>query len=626
MSLARCLAAIAAAAAILPASAAGHSLVRSSGTVVSYTSADATSLNTLTVRAGGGRVEFRDPTVDGGMDPGPCEPGELGPQSWIIQTFCSLGGVQRVRIDLGEREDSAIVTLPVPTTLLGGPGADRIAAGDAGNELDGGEGNDAVTGGAGDDALSGGPGVDQLSGAEGADRLVSRDGAPDDVRCGDGDDAVDADTFDEVAPDCESVSRTTTAPTDAGADDGLPPELDVGAPTLQRVGRSRRVRAYATSSERGTISASGALEIAGLAVPVKTGRQRVEVAGGGVVLSYRLRAGRWRAVRRALRLGRPVAVRLGVVATDLAGRSRRRNAPRIRLAGGGEAAAVLAAHPEPGDIDGDEVPDAVDNCPTVKNGSQLNTDRDLPGGDELGDACDDDDDADGVPDTTDNCRVVANPGQEDTDGDGHGDACPPVDRDGDGLIDEDDNCDLVVNPDQSDLDGDDKGDLCDRDDDGDKYDDEYDNCPTVWNFDQADGDGDGIGTVCDPEEGAVTASPDADRSAPRLEVGVRRRHRLSAVRAGLVVRLRCSEACGATAELALSPSTARRLGLGRSLIVAGGSARLAGAGITYAFVRFDRRARRALFRQRRLRLTLTTRAVDESGNRTTSSRRVDLHR
>ena len=47
----------------------------SAGAVVSYLSADATSLNTLHARLSGNRIEFRDETVDGGMDPGNCTPG-----------------------------------------------------------------------------------------------------------------------------------------------------------------------------------------------------------------------------------------------------------------------------------------------------------------------------------------------------------------------------------------------------------------------------------------------------------------------------------------------------------------------------------------------------------------------
>ncbi|AKT40014.1 kelch repeat-containing protein [Chondromyces crocatus] len=64
------------------------------------------------------------------------------------------------------------------------------------------------------------------------------------------------------------------------------------------------------------------------------------------------------------------------------------------------------------DTDGDGIPDEQDNCPSVPNTSQVNTDANLPGGDADGDACDDDDDADGVLDAVDNCPTIPNPGQE----------------------------------------------------------------------------------------------------------------------------------------------------------------------------------------------------------------------
>jgi len=53
------------------------------------------------------------------------------------------------------------------------------------------------------------------------------------------------------------------------------------------------------------------------------------------------------------------------------------------------------------DADCDDVLDSVDNCPTVYNPGQQNTDENFEGGDALGDACDADDDADGFNDVDD---------------------------------------------------------------------------------------------------------------------------------------------------------------------------------------------------------------------------------
>ncbi len=94
------------------------------------------------------------------------------------------------------------------------------------------------------------------------------------------------------------------------------------------------------------------------------------------------------------------------------------------------------------DSDGDDVPDAIDNCPSYPNSVQ----RDFDG--------------DGVGDLCDNCMIVSNPDQKDSDDDGYGDACMK-DYDGDGIPDGEDNCRMVANPDQADSDDDGRGDACD---------------------------------------------------------------------------------------------------------------------------------------------------------------------
>ena len=96
-----------------------------------------------------------------------------------------------------------------------------------------------------------------------------------------------------------------------------------------------------------------------------------------------------------------------------------------------------------GDMDGDGVMDASDNCPTIFNpirpldmGMQANAD-----GDALGDACD--------------------PCPLDPSGASCGSVVEPGDRDGDGVIDEEDNCPGVPNDTQLDGDDDGTGDACD---------------------------------------------------------------------------------------------------------------------------------------------------------------------
>lgn len=154
------------------------------------------------------------------------------------------------------------------------------------------------------------------------------------------------------------------------------------------------------------------------------------------------------------------------------------------------------------DSDGDTVYDIRDNCPTVPNQNQRDTDADG-----LGDACDNDDDNDGIDDAIDLCQLIASD-QANADGDKFGDQCDP-DADNDGIPNATDNCPLVVNPDQKDADNDGVGNACDNDLDNDGIDDAVDNCPSIANRYQENLDRDNLGDACDDDldgDGVVNAS------------------------------------------------------------------------------------------------------------------------
>jgi hypothetical protein len=106
-----------------------------------------------------------------------------------------------------------------------------------------------------------------------------------------------------------------------------------------------------------------------------------------------------------------------------------------------------------------------------------------------------DQDNDGVVDENDNCVSVANTDQLDTDGDGLGNACDPDDDD-DGVLDGGDNCPLIANPTQSDFDRDGIGDVCDPDDDNDGVLDDTDQCPNTPPATPVDATGCSIEQLC----------------------------------------------------------------------------------------------------------------------------------
>jgi hypothetical protein len=167
-----------------------------------------------------------------------------------------------------------------------------------------------------------------------------------------------------------------------------------------------------------------------------------------------------------------------------------------------------------GDTDGDGVDNAADNCVTVANADQLDTD-----GDSEGNACDNDDDNDGVADATDAFPLDAAE-SVDTDGDGVGnntDTTPNGDTDNDGVDNLADNCVSVSNTNQLDTDTDGMGDACDStvngDTDNDGIDNLTDNCPSVSNANQSNADGDAQGDACDTTPNGDTDNDGVDNLA-----------------------------------------------------------------------------------------------------------------
>ena len=125
------------------------------------------------------------------------------------------------------------------------------------------------------------------------------------------------------------------------------------------------------------------------------------------------------------------------------------------------------------DTDDDGISDQIDNCTTVSNPDQTDSNND-----NIGDACFNDNDNDGIQNEEDSCPDTldwfgsfldvdfdgTNDWTLDIDGDGINNSCDP-DADGDGIPNESDIC--RFGNDRDDLDGDGIPDFCDGDPDGD---------------------------------------------------------------------------------------------------------------------------------------------------------------
>jgi Ca2+-binding RTX toxin-like protein len=102
--------------------------------------------------------------------------------------------------------------------ILSGSGSDTIVEYSASGFVEGNAGDDTISvapgaagtllGGAGNDSLDAGSSISRLQGGTGNDALASKNGLGNIDTCGSGADTVNADTNDQVAADCEHVTKS----------------------------------------------------------------------------------------------------------------------------------------------------------------------------------------------------------------------------------------------------------------------------------------------------------------------------------------------------------------------------------------------------------------------------------
>jgi hypothetical protein len=86
---------------------------------------------------------------------------------------CEAPPIAGFEVNAGGGSDQVNFTsdIPVPVTVRGGPGRDRLSGGNVSDKLVGGPDNDVVDGRRGDDWIFGGPGADKLLGGSGNDQM-----------------------------------------------------------------------------------------------------------------------------------------------------------------------------------------------------------------------------------------------------------------------------------------------------------------------------------------------------------------------------------------------------------------------------------------------------------------------
>lgn len=95
------------------------------------------------------------------------------PDEIPTELFCTASAIAGFEVNAGGGSDFVTFSsdIPVPVTVRGGPGGDRLSGGGASDKIIGGPDDDYLVGRRGDDWILGGPGADSLVGGAGNDQL-----------------------------------------------------------------------------------------------------------------------------------------------------------------------------------------------------------------------------------------------------------------------------------------------------------------------------------------------------------------------------------------------------------------------------------------------------------------------
>jgi Ca2+-binding RTX toxin-like protein len=95
------------------------------------------------------------------------------PEERMTELACDAPAIAGFEVNVAGGDDLVVLSsdIPVPATLRGGPGRDRLTGGSVADKIIGGSDDDVLTGRRGDDLLLGGRGDDRLVGGQGNDVL-----------------------------------------------------------------------------------------------------------------------------------------------------------------------------------------------------------------------------------------------------------------------------------------------------------------------------------------------------------------------------------------------------------------------------------------------------------------------